>query len=241
MGCDGITLSAKALLFDYGGTLDSGGEHWFRVLWRYFREEQLGVAEEHYRQAYVHAERWLGGVGVVAADCSFHRLLEMKIDRHFEWLIGKGCLPQRSYRVERLDILDKCYSFALHNLARSKVLLTSLKERCPLMLVSNFYGNLRCVLGEMGLDGFFELVVESAVVGCRKPDLAIFRIVLDRSGYAPEDVVVVGDSLSNDIIPASTLGMRSVWLRGEGWGDRYDAPDEAVVIRDLAELEGMLK
>ena len=43
------------------------------------------------------------------------------------------------------------------------------------ILVSNFYGNVNAVLRQFGLDGCFSEVIESAVVGVRKPDPEIWR------------------------------------------------------------------
>lgn len=48
--------------------------------------------------------------------------------------------------------------------------------------------------------------------GLMKPDPAFFRSALERLGAHPADVVMVGDTYSNDILPAIELGMRTVWV-----------------------------
>lgn len=63
-----------------------------------------------------------------------------------------------------------------------------------------------------GLLAHIDLVVASAEEGVAKPDPAIFRIALDRAGCTPEEAVMIGDRLDNDIAPAKAVGMRTVWL-----------------------------
>ena len=46
--------------------------------------------------------------------------------------------------------------------AESRKVLKAVKARFPMVLVSNFYGNIGTVLGEFGLDGLFDSVIESA-------------------------------------------------------------------------------
>jgi len=83
--------------------------------------------------------------------------------------------------------------------------------------VSNFYGNLPAVLRDFGLEACFDRVVESARVGVRKPDSAIFRLVLDLyPALTPADVLVAGDSERNDILPAQSLGMKTHLVRKFG-------------------------
>jgi len=109
-----------------------------------------------------------------------------------------------------------------------------------MVLVSNFYGNIGVVLDEFGLDGLFAQVVESAVVGVRKPDPAIFRIGVEALQMEPRQVVVVGDSLRKDIVPAKQIGCQTVWIEGEGWTDEkedHSAADH--IIHSLAELTMM--
>ena len=104
-------------------------------------------------------------------------------------------------------------------------------------LVSNFYGNMPTVLHEFGMDRFFDSVIESAVVGVRKPNPQIFLLGVEALGLSPSEVVVVGDSMKKDIIPAKAAGCRTVWLKGEGWSSEPE--DETLpdgVITDLNQL-----
>ena len=114
-------------------------------------------------------------------------------------------------------------------------------ERYPLALVSNFYGNIGAVLHDFRLDRYFPHVIESAVVGVRKPDPAIFRLGLDALGISDaSSAVVIGDSYDKDILPAASLGCRTVWLKNIGWKPYTGAEQADVVITDFKELEELL-
>ena len=65
------------------------------------------------------------------------------------------------------------------------------------------------MLTEVGLRGYFETVVDSAVVGSVKPDARIFRIALERLDLPPADVVMVGDLPTADVFGPRALGIRA--------------------------------
>lgn len=60
---------------------------------------------------------------------------------------------------------------------------------------------------------YFDVVVASAEAGCSKPDLKIFNLALEQAGCKPNEAVMIGDRIDNDIIPAKQLGMKTVWVR----------------------------
>jgi putative hydrolase of the HAD superfamily len=62
------------------------------------------------------------------------------------------------------------------------------------------------------VDELFEVVVDSAFVGLRKPDPAIYRLTCERLGVAPERCVFV-DDIEVNCTAAADLGMASVWFR----------------------------
>ena len=106
-----------------------------------------------------------------------------------------------------------------------------------MVLVSNFYGNIKKVLQEFGFDSLFKQVVESTVVGIRKPDPRIFLLGVKALGFQPTEVAVVGDSLYKDIGPARQIGCHTIWFRGEGWS--VQKSDEIIpdrVITDLSQI-----
>ena len=64
-----------------------------------------------------------------------------------------------------------------------------------------------------GIGKFFDVVMASAEAGFAKPDPKIFTAALEKAGCEPEEAVMIGDRLDNDIIPAKKLGMKTIWIR----------------------------
>ena len=55
-------------LFDFGGTLDTGGCHWGKMLWHGYERQAIPVSEAQFREAYVHAERTLGKQSIIKKE-----------------------------------------------------------------------------------------------------------------------------------------------------------------------------
>ena len=223
-----INKEIRAYLFDYGGTLDTGGCHWGKVLWHAWQEVGVPVGEEHFREAYIYAERTMARDRIVLNDFTFRQTMEVKLR------LELGHVGQLDYLPTLLDIV---YEQTRQHTAHSREVLQQLAERCPLALVSNFYGNIHTVLREFGFNGLFHQVIESAVVGVRKPDPRIFLMGVEALQMCPDKVTVVGDSIAKDIVPAHQVGCQTIWLRGEQWDDAVvdeTLPDH--IIKDLSEL-----
>ena len=232
----GSHAGVRAIIFDYGGTLDTGGTHWGKQLWHAYQRQQVPVDEQLFREAYVHAERTLGKNPIIKPDFTFRKTLETKVDielKYIEERVEGFCAKQWLK-----PIVDDLYAETLSHTRRSREVLELLAQKMPMVLVSNFYGNVATVLKEMNLDHIFKQVIESAVVGVRKPDPRIFTLGVEALELKPEEVVVVGDSYDKDILPAKAAGCHTVWFVGEGWNDGLPDGDEAdVVITSLRELE----
>lgn len=223
-----IYNNIKGLLFDYGGTLDTGGHHWGKVLWKAWQQAEVPVDEHRFREAYVYGERTLGRQPIIQPTFTFRQTLREKLQLELEYVSQTDYLE---------TILDNVYAETMRHTAHSREVLSQLAERMPLVLVSNFYGNMPVVLEEFGFTGLFRQVIESAVVGIRKPNPRIFLLGVQALGFQPEQVAVVGDSIEKDIKPAREAGCKTIWLRGQQWTDEpvdEHIPDK--IISDLNEL-----
>lgn len=210
-------MTVKGVLIDFGGTIDTDGRHWYKVFKQAYSCVAPAIEDALLRQAYVYAERTLGKNPIINSQFTFYKTLETKLSLQTDFLRENGCSVTE---VQSKNILDSCYSVVTTNINKvANPELESLSERCPLVLVTNFYGNMNSVLKEFGLDGYFTGIVESAVEGVRKPNPDIFRIAVNRLGVLPADTVMIGDSLSKDILPAMEVGCKTIWLKGEQWED----------------------
>ena len=71
----------------------------------------------------------------------------------------------------------------------------------------------------------FDVVIESSLVGVRKPDPGLLRIAAERAGASLEGSWMIGDDPLNDVQAARSAGIRSVWLRrGRTWPDGLEPP-----------------
>ncbi|WP_029904939.1 HAD family hydrolase [Prevotella sp. 10(H)] len=232
----------KGIIFDYGGTIDSNGKHWAEVLWHAYQKQKVSVTKEQFREAYVYTERYLATHPVIQPEDNFYILLQKKTDLQVKYLIEKGFLTDDDKTKDySLAISTHCYTFVKDLIDKEKSLLRILKDRYPMVLVSNFYGNVQSVLSDFGLLEYFHDIIESAVVGVRKPDPAIFGLGVESLGLPASAVVVIGDSYSKDILPASEIGCRTIWLKGQGWCDDEENATADAIISDFMELKSVFQ
>ncbi|TBR21493.1 HAD family hydrolase [bacterium] len=221
----------KALLFDFGGTLDDDGRPWLerlRPLWREAGARQPDAALD---RAFYDADdnlpkrhdlTGLDLAATVALQCAD---------------TGRVLLPEDPDAAAR--VARRYTSESRAALARNKPVLARLARRFKLGVVSNFYGNLEGLLAAEGLGGLFGAVADSGRVGVEKPDAAIFQWALSRLSVTPGEAWMVGDSLKRDMAGAERLGMGHVWLAGPS-PKTPPCCGDARVLSSLAGLEALV-
>lgn len=85
------------------------------------------------------------------------------------------------------------------------------------------------------LGGYFDPVVISAEVGFRKPDRRIYEVLLQAWGLPPQNLVMIGDRLEQDILGAQMAGMHQIWLIAEKKLDRDFSGEDEIVPEIVAE------
>ena len=122
--------------------------------------------------------------------------------------------------------------------------LTELKQRgYKLGVVANQKCGTEQRLKNWNLLQFFDFIAASAELGMAKPEPAIFEWALEQADCHPQNVVMVGDRLDNDMAPANRFGIHSVrLLRGLGAYHKPQSADEKpeYTISSLAELLDLL-
>lgn len=116
--------------------------------------------------------------------------------------------------------------------------LRGLKRRgFSLGIVSNWDATLENLVRDLGLLPYFDEVIASAAVGCRKPHRAIFDIALERMQASPEDAVHVGDLADADGDGATSAGIRPILIDRNGRYDGSGVPYERIpVLTDLVSM-----
>jgi len=93
----------------------------------------------------------------------------------------------------------------------------------------------------LGLDSRTPCILVSELVGCRKPDAAIFAAAAARLGVPPGAVLFVGDNPEADVWGAHRAGMRTAWLqRGPAWPATISERCADLTIGSLNELVGLV-
>ncbi len=226
----------KGVIFDYGGTLDTGGDHWSEVIWAACQQAGVAVNKAEFREAYVFAERELARTRHILPEHNFGDLLLIKMQLELQWLSEQGLFPPAQVDAKAKEVADICYQSAKSKVREAVPVLDELSRKYKLVLVSNFYGNIETILKDFGIDKYFPKIIESAVVGVRKPDPKIFELGVKALGCKPEETVVVGDSFRKDIVPAASLGCNTVWIKGKGWTDDEDAQSHPYIISSITKL-----
>ncbi len=230
----------SGILMDYLGTVDTNGEHWFEVMCNMYEKSNIKVDKEELRKAYIFAEQELEAADIIKPTNTFKDVMQLKINFQITYMVQHNMIEMLT--PKRVDTLvDNCYTFARHMTQMQAPILERLSQHYPLILVSNFYGNIHSVLKDFGISKYFRGVIESAVEGVRKPDPALYRLGIERLHAPAKKVVVIGDSYVKDIAPAKKLGCQTIWLQGNGWDDVPDSHLTADhIIKSLDEVIELL-
>jgi putative hydrolase of the HAD superfamily len=123
--------------------------------------------------------------------------------------------------------------------------LEALAGRYRLATLSNNVVRVRDLLEEYDIGRHFSAWGISEEVGSAKPDRRLFDHVLAQAGCQPDEALMVGDRLDNDILPAQRLGLRTALITLKN--QFGNAPLHVKGIRpdmqagSLAELAGMIR
>ena len=138
-------------------------------------------------------------------------------------------LPEWDNSLEKL--YDAAYS-----------VITGLYGKYKLGIIANQSLGTQERIDKWGIGKYFDVVMASAEAGCAKPDLKIFQMALQKAKCEPNEAVMVGDRLDNDIVPAKKLGMKTVWVR-QGYAIYQSIDDERkrpdYIVDSIDELIGL--
>ena len=216
----------STFLFDYGGTLDTAATHWYYVFKAAYPHIGYQIADEQLREAYVTGERALAKERIILPEDNFFTLLQKKITIQLHYLETSLLLIQFDSDATRKQTIQRlatyCDDFARQHVQQSAQVLEQLKQRGHrFIMVSNFYGNLHQVLSTYAIDHYFDSIIESAVVGIRKPDPAIYLLAARCIGSTPENCAYVGDNPVRDVEGAKAAGFGAMVLfEDAGTADR---------------------
>ncbi|HUX98587.1 MAG TPA: HAD family hydrolase [Candidatus Deferrimicrobium sp.] len=97
----------------------------------------------------------------------------------------------------------------------AKPVLETLHKKFKLGVLSNapYHNGIIYLLDTNNLSQYFEIIVSSAQIGFCKPDKRTFEYILEKVGSMPEQSIMIGDDLKNDIYGAQQLGMKTILIK----------------------------
>lgn len=110
-----------------------------------------------------------------------------------------------------------------------------LATRFPLGLITNGPADVqRSEIARLGIGQIFDPILIEGEMGFGKPDPKVFSLAATRLGFAPEQLLMVGNSYRHDIRPAIRAGWKAIWIHSEG-----DIPPstEGLVRKPLTHLD----
>lgn len=226
----------KGVIFDYGGTIDTRGDHWSHIIREGWHRAGVEADDETFRACYVEGERALARERIILPGDNFAVLMDKKLVIEFKHLATLGGIAPEDVDGKARVAARYCYEYARECVTEAAEVLEKLAEHYPMVLVSNFYGNVDEVIRDFCIRKYFQGIIESAVVGVRKPDARIFQLGVVALGLKPAEVLVVGDSLRKDILPAREIGCKTAWIKGRGWDAKEDALTDEAQIPALSTL-----
>jgi putative hydrolase of the HAD superfamily len=124
---------------------------------------------------------------------------------------GMGAPAAVELVSQMLTTFDATYPATLRLTARVEEMLAHCAKVARLAVVSNFFmpGWPQQVLDAHGLGGYFEFVVDSAMVGAKKPEPEIYLEALRLADVTPDRVLFVGDDYQRDVLTPRLYGMQA--------------------------------
>jgi putative hydrolase of the HAD superfamily len=195
----------KALLFDFGGTLAFLD---FDLLAREFSREGRkldALALEHAEYAGREAiDRHLMGGNKPADNGAYEQFFR-------GWMAAAG-IPDEEFAecASRFGAIHR--EASLWRVVRPGTFeaLEDFKSAgYKLAIVSNAEGQVAADAKRHGLARYFDVIIDSHIVGVAKPDPRIFHIALERLGVGADEAKFTGDIYSIDVEGARAAGLES--------------------------------
>ena len=243
----------RALIFDFGGTLDGNGTHWLERTYHFIRERHPEITREAFDKAdkeaitefafgeasheWFHQDGSMLPVGAVASEYAASCNLRETADA-----IAVGIYERLGLSEQMKDAyVDWFCAGAAEHLENNRRWLETLHGTYQLAVISNNFGNTRGWCDDYGLTPLLEAIIDSTVLGVAKPDARIFEAALSELGVAPAHAIYVGDSYSADMVGGKNAGLWTAWLVGNQLKTCQDPSMVDVELSHLHELTDFLE
>jgi len=228
-------MKIKAILFDFGGTLDSDGIDWFTRIYKIVTRLSGPIDKDEFQKLIRQAADEITQM----EDSSTLPLEGMasRICRHTHTIMSQTDHQIISWNPE--EVVQEFLAETIPVLKRNLPCLEKLHKKFRLGCISNNWGNTAGWCQEFQFDRYFETMIDSTVVGYSKPDQHIFQAALNELQLPPEACVYVGDYYTSDIQGAAAAGLTPVWITNGVTPLPPDVPVNLLRIKQLPDLLNM--
>lgn len=230
-----IVLSGyKAVFFDVGGTLLRVHPSVGAVYAEHARPFGFGGSADEVQDRFRLEWARSGGIESLGnqtgdrAEKQFWSDLVFSVFEHFGGLNNFNEYFELIY-----EVFSQKESWRLFEDVAESRLLEKLKSRGVVLgVISNWDSRLPVLLENMDLDGYFDFILASSVVGSAKPDKKIFLEALKTSRVNAAEACHIGDDTRSDIEGARAVGMDAILIDRKGSTENGGYPR----IRSFLEL-----
>jgi putative hydrolase of the HAD superfamily len=197
------------------------------IKWLFF-DVGSTLVDEHI--AFEHRFRDIANLANIEYENVYHNAIDLyKRNRKGDLEIAKqlGVQLPRWYNEDEILYQDTARSLEL------------LSRKFKIGIIANQELGTKERLERYGILQYIDLVIASAEEGISKPDRRIFELALKRSGCKPNEAVMIGDRIDNDIIPAKFLGMHTIWVKqgfGQYWNIQGENERPDYVVNQIEEI-----
>lgn len=151
--------------------------------------------------------------------------------------VSTSVAPDLAYEFRRMSMVY------IRPFRGVKTMLRELRRVGKVYLLSNAQSCFTIEeLKECGLYDLFDDIIISSDVGRKKPYGEIFDIAFERFGITPENSIYVGNDMRDDILGASSKGMRTLYIETAQSGSYpdLDIPKPTFVVKNHMEMKNTL-
>jgi len=97
---------------------------------------------------------------------------------------------------------------------------------------------MRKAFERVGINSFLHHAFTSKELGFSKPDVRFFYMIINKTGFKPDEIVMIGNDYEKDIKPAKLAGLHTIFYSKQVDQTRYEYVD--YISNDIGKLISIL-
>ncbi len=137
-------------------------------------------------------------------------------DGGHHWTIGQKYLSEEAWfgvRARVFETIDRDYDKYNLLIPGIRRVIEQMADSYRIGIAANQVKACRQALERYGLLRYFSLALLSEEVGVSKPDIRFYEMLLRKARSPAEQCVMMGDRVDFDIMPAKSLGMKTIRVK----------------------------